>query len=95
MDQIRNTLAPVAVVIAAAIPLVAINVVRETHAASPTIAASTAHFNRNNIYLLSPANGSGEFRCKVLEVDGAWLRCDDPKLQWVNTNTMMYAKDSR
>jgi hypothetical protein len=94
MDQIRTTLS-VAVVIAAAVLLVTLNLVREIHAASPTVVASTAHFNPNKTYLLSPANGSGEFRCNVLEVDGAWLRCDDPKVQWVNTNTMMYAKDSR
>ena len=93
MNKTRNSLS--IVVIAAAVVLITLDLVRETNASSPTVAASTAHFNPNKVYLLSPANGAGEFRCKVLEVDGAWLKCDDPKLQWVNTNVMMYAKDSR
>ena len=80
--------------IAVVIALITLNVVRETKAESSTATSSTTHFNPNGTYLLTPANGSGEFRCKVLEVNGAWLRCDDAKLQWVNTNTMMYAKDS-
>ena len=79
--------------IAAVIVLVALNLVRETKAVSTTVTSSTSHFNPNGTYMFGPANGAGEIKCKVLEVNGAWLRCEDPKLQWINTNTMMSASD--
>jgi hypothetical protein len=75
------------------IVFVALDLVRETKAESITVTSSTSHFNPNATYIFAPANGTGEIKCKVLEVNGAWLRCDDPKLQWINTNTMMYARD--
>ena len=75
------------------IVFVALDLVRETKAESTTVTSSTSHFNPNATYIFAPANGTGEIKCKVLEVNGAWLRCDDPKLQWINTNTMMYARD--
>jgi hypothetical protein len=79
--------------ITAVIVFVALDLVRETKAESTTVTSSTSHFNPNAMYIFAPANGTGEVKCKVLEVNGAWLRCDDPKLQWINTNTMMYARD--
>ena len=75
------------------IVFVALDLVRDTKAESTTVTSSTSHFNPNATYIFAPANGTGEIKCKVLEVNGAWLRCDDPKLQWINTNTMMYARD--
>jgi hypothetical protein len=75
------------------IVFVALDLVRETKAESTTVTSSTSHFNPNATYIFAPANGTGEIKCKVLEVNGAWLRCDDPKLQWINTNTMMYSRD--
>ena len=77
------------------IVFVGLDLVRETKAESTTVTSSTSHFNPNATYIFTPANGAGEIKCKVLEVNGAWLRCDDPKLQWINTNTMMYAMDVR
>ena len=77
------------------IVFVGLDLVRETKAESTTVTSSTSHFNPNATYIFAPANGAGEIKCKVLEVNGAWLRCDDPKLQWINTNTMMYARDVR
>ena len=79
--------------IAVVIVFVALDLLRETKAESTTVTSSTSHFNPNATYMFAPANGAGEIKCKVLEADGAWLRCDDPKLQWININTMMYARD--
>lgn len=81
------------IIVIAAVMFMAVDVVRETKAESTTVTSFTSHFNPNATYLFAPANGAGEIKCKVLEVNGAWLRCDDSKLQWINTNTMMYARD--
>ena len=72
-----------------------LNIVRANNAEAPTVTASTAHFNSGKTYLLTPANGTGQIKCKVTTVDGAWLKCEGEKFEWVNTNTMMYASDSR
>ncbi|MBV8774167.1 MAG: hypothetical protein JO166_17815 [Deltaproteobacteria bacterium] len=72
-----------------------LRIVRASSAEAPTGAASTAHFNSGHTYLLTPANGTGPIRCKVTAVDGAWLKCEGEKFEWVNTDTMMYASDSR
>jgi hypothetical protein len=72
-----------------------INVVRATNAEAPTITAATAHFNPGRIYLLSPANGGSQIKCKVTEVDGAWIRCEGEHADWVNTNIMMLARDAQ
>ena len=82
-----------AILAIAVIIFVALDFVRGTKAESTAVPSATAHFNPNTTYILAPANGAGEIRCKVLEVNGAWLRCEDRKLQWLNTNTMMSARD--
>lgn len=71
------------------------NIVRANNAEASTVTASTAHFNPGKTYLLTPANTTGQIKCKVITVDGAWLKCEGEKYEWVNTNTMMYASDSR
>jgi hypothetical protein len=65
------------------------------NASSPQIAPSTAHFNPSQIYVLVPANGTGSIRCKVTAVDGVWLKCEGERYEWVNTNVMMFASDTR
>ena len=70
-----------------------LNIVRANTEAS-TVAASTAHFNPGKTYRFSPTNGTGKIKCKVTEVDGAWLSCEGSN-EWVNTNAMMYVSDSR
>jgi hypothetical protein len=72
-----------------------LNIVGASKMEAPTIAASTAHFNESRTYLLTPANGSGQIKCKVNKVDGDWVRCEGESFEWVNTNTMMYANDSK
>ena len=71
-----------------------LNIVRANNTEASTVAASTAHFKQSRTYLLTPANGTGKIRCKVAEVDGAWLSCEGSN-EWVNTNAMTYASDSR
>jgi len=71
-----------------------LNIVRANNTAASTVAASTAHFNSGRTYLFSPTNGTGKIKCKVTEVDGAWLSCESSN-EWVNTNAMMYVSDSR
>ena len=68
-----------------------LNIVRANNTEGSTVAASTAHFNPGRTYLFSPANGTGKIKCKVTEVDGAWLGCEGSN-KWVNTNAMMYAE---
>lgn len=75
--------------------LLTLNIVRANNSEAPTVTASTAHFVPGKIYSLTPANAAGQIRCKVITVDGAWLKCEGEKFEWVNTNTMMYASDSR
>jgi hypothetical protein len=72
-----------------------INIVSANNAEASTVVSSTAHFHPNSVYLLTPANGGGQIRCNVSQVDGAWLKCGGEKFEWVNTNTMMYADDSK
>jgi hypothetical protein len=72
-----------------------LNVVRANNAEAPTIVSSTAHFNPGRTYLLTPANGTGKIRCKVTQVDGAWLRCEGESSEWVNTDTIMSASDAK
>lgn len=72
-----------------------LNLVRANNPDAPTVVSSTAHFNPNRTYLLTPANGMGQFKCKVTQIDGAWLRCEGDKFEWVNTDTMMYVSDSK
>ncbi|HMF56549.1 MAG TPA: hypothetical protein VK619_09410 [Pyrinomonadaceae bacterium] len=70
-----------------------LNAVR-ANSEAPTVASSTAHFNPGRTYLLNPANGGSQIKCKVTVVDGAWLACDGLN-EWVNTNAIMSASDSR
>lgn len=75
-----------------------LNVARANNAEAPTtMTSSTGHFTRSRTYLLNPTNGTGEIKCKVVEVDGDWLRCEDEgsSSEWVNTNALMSAKDSK
>jgi hypothetical protein len=72
-----------------------INIVRANNAEAQTVTSSTAHFNPDRTYLLTPANGSGKIRCKVTKIDGAWLRCEGENSEWVNVDTMMSATDSK
>ena len=69
-----------------------LNIVRANNTEASTVAASTAHFNPGKTYLFSPANGTGKIKCKVTEVDGAWLSCEGSN-GWVNTNAMMYVSE--
>ena len=73
----------------------ALNIVRAHNVEAQTTVSSIAHFNLNRTYLLTPANGSGQIKCKVSQVDGTWLKCEGEKFEWVNTNTMMSASDSK
>ena len=69
------------------------NSVRANHVDAPTVVAATAHFNPGRTYLLNPANAGSQITCKVAEVDGTWLKCEDKGIQWVNTDTIMTATD--
>lgn len=69
------------------------NLVKASSVDTPTVVSSTGHFNPNRTYLLTPANGSGQFKCKVMQIDGAWLKCEGEKFEWVNTDAMMYVND--
>ena len=69
-----------------------LNIVRANNTEASTVVASTAHFKPGRTYLFSPANGTGKIKCKVTEVDGAWLSCEGSN-GWVNTNTMMYVSE--
>ena len=70
-----------------------LNIVRANNAEAQTVASSTAHFNPDRTYLLTPANGGGQIKCKVSKVDGAWLRCEGESVRWVNTNALTSAID--
>jgi hypothetical protein len=72
-----------------------LNVVRANNTESPTVTSSTAHFIPQRTYLLNPANGGSQIKCRVVEVDGAWLKCEGESSEWVNTNAMMTVKDSK
>ena len=72
-----------------------LNIARANNAEAPTVTSSTAHFNPGKTYLLTPANGTGQIKCRVTKVDGAWLKCEGGKFEWVNTNNMIYASDSQ
>lgn len=41
-----------------------LNIVRPNNAQAPTVTASTAHFNPGKTYLLTPANATGQIKCK-------------------------------
>ena len=73
----------------------ALNVARAKNTEAPTIVAATAHFSPGRAYLLNPANGGSQIRCKVTEVDGAWIKCEGERAEWVNTNVMMSVRDSQ
>ncbi|PYS48245.1 MAG: hypothetical protein DMF68_13880 [Acidobacteria bacterium] len=68
-----------------------LNIVRANNADTATV-SSTSHFKLGRTYLLMPANGTGNIKCKVTEVDGAWLGCEGLN-ELVNTNTMMTELD--
>lgn len=70
-----------------------LNIARANNREASTLPAST-HFTLGRVYLLSPANGSGIVKCKVIEVDGTWLNCEGLN-QWMNSDAMLYAVDSR
>ena len=70
-----------------------VNIVRANNTET-SVTMSTAHFAPGRSYLLNPANGSGSITCKATSVDGAWLYCEG-RNEWVNTNAMMSAVDSR
>ena len=72
-----------------------LNLVRANSVDAPTVVSSTAHFSPNRTYMLTPTNGAGQFKCKVSQIDGAWLKCEGEKFEWVNTDAMMYVSDSR
>jgi hypothetical protein len=72
---------------------VAVALVQSTRADAPTIVSSTAHFIPNRTYLLMPANGGSSITCKVLKIDGAWLKCEGDTHEWVNIDTIMFAED--
>jgi hypothetical protein len=84
-----------AVGIVSLVAALTLNIVRANNVETPTVVSSTAHFSPQRTYLLNPANGTGQIKCRVVEVDGAWLNCDGDKSEWVNTNTMMSVKESR
>jgi hypothetical protein len=71
-----------------------LNIARASNTDAPTLPASTSHFAPGKVYLLSPANGAGPIKCKVTEIDGAWLKCEGLN-QWINSDAMLSAVDSR
>ena len=71
-----------------------LNIARASNTETPTRPAATGHFAPGRVYFLSPANGTGMIKCKVTEVDGAWLNCEGLN-QWTNSDAMLYAVDSR
>jgi hypothetical protein len=73
----------------------ALNLARANSVDTPTVVSSTAHFSPNRTYMLTPTNGAGQFKCKVIQIDGVWLKCEGEKFEWVNTDAMMYVSDSR
>ena len=94
MNNLKSFMLAAAVIVTFGVFL-ALSTVRANNAEAPTVTSSTAHFNPGKTYLLTPANGAGHIKCRVSTVDGAWLRCEGEKFEWVNTNTMMFASDSR
>ncbi len=58
----------------------ALNVGHAHNLDAPTVVAGTAYFNPNRTYLLNSASGSEQIKCKVREVDGAWLKCEGENL---------------
>jgi hypothetical protein len=72
-----------------------LNIARASNTEASTLPASTSHFAPGKVYILSPANGTGNFNCKVTEVDGAWLNCEGSNNRWTNSDAMLYAVDSR
>ena len=67
---------------------------RANSAQVSTVCFSTAHFSSGNTYLFTPDNGGRKRKCKVTAVDGAWVSCEGSS-EWVNTNVMIFAEDSR
>ena len=59
-----------------------------------TVSSSTAHFSSGNTYLFTPENGGRKRKCKVTAVDGVWVGCEGSS-EWVNTNAMIFAEDTR
>ncbi len=68
-----------------------LNIVRANNADTATV-SSTSHFKLGRTYMLMPLNGTGNIKCKVTEVDGAWLGCEGLN-ELVNTNAMMSVVD--
>ena len=70
----------------------ALQIVGAGNMKAPTVAASTAHFNPGRTYMFIKADGNRN-ECKVVQVDGAWLKC--ASLEWLNTNAMASAFDTK
>jgi hypothetical protein len=81
--------------VASLVASLTLNAARVSNAEAPTVVAGTAHFNPNRTYLLTPANGGSQIKCKVTQIDGAWLRCEGEHSDWVNSSTMMSARDAQ
>ena len=91
MNNLKSYLLATVGIVSFAVSLT-LNIVRANNSEASTVAASTAHFNPGRTYLFSLSNGTGKIKCKVTEVDGAWLSCEGSN-GWVNTNTMMYVSE--
>ena len=70
-----------------------LNMVRANNAETATV-SSTSHFKLGRAYQLMPVNGTGNIKCKVTEIDGAWLGCEGLN-ELVNTNAMMSVVDMK
>ena len=81
-----------AVGIVSLVAALTLNIVRANNADTTTVSSSTSHFKLGRIYLLMPANGTGNIKCKVTEVDGAWVGCEGLN-ELVNTNAMQSVLD--
>jgi len=93
MNKLMNNLLAVVGIVSIASALT-ISRVRANNTQASTVTSSTAHFSHGKTYLFSPANGTGKRKCKVTAIDGTWLGCEGSS-EWVNTNAMMFADDSR
>ena len=93
MNKIKTSLVA-AVAIVSLVSALTISVARANNAQASTVTSSTAHFTLGKTYQFSPANGSSKKKCKVTAIDGAWLGCEGSS-EWVNTDAMMFAEESR
>jgi hypothetical protein len=92
MNKLRNNLLAT-VGIASLVCALTIGGVRANNNQA-TVTSSTAHFSYGKTYVFNPVDGRGSRKCKVIQIDGAWLGCEGSS-EWVNTNAMMFAEESR